>query len=89
MITEWFLTLLDGVQAWFVGLFGTDDPPAWIAAPTSFFADLAARVAGLGAWFPFAMLGVVGTAVLAIWLTFWIVKGARWLWGLTPFSGGS
>ena len=89
MITEFFLTLAGLLQEWFVGLFGTDDPPEWMSAPVEFFADLAVRVSGLGAWFPLPLLGIICAGLLAIWAGFWIVKGIRWLWGLTPLSGGS
>jgi hypothetical protein len=56
---------------------------------STFLADIVTRVQGLGAWIPFALFGGMAGTLLAIWAVFWIVKGIRWLWGLTPFSGGS
>lgn len=89
MITEWFLELMGGIAEWFMSLFGSQDPPAWMTGVGSFVGDLAGRASGLGAWFPFTLFGIVAGTCFALWLTFWIVKGVRWVWGLTPFSGGS
>lgn len=89
MITEFFLSIFAGVAEWFIGLFGTAAPPAWITDLTGFFTDLGARTAGLGAWIPWPVFGTVAMAVFGLWAGFWIVKGIRWFWGLTPFSGGS
>lgn len=89
MISEFFLNLAATIGAWFLSLFGTEGPPAWLTTAGGFIAELAARVAGLGAWVPWPLFGTVTTAVLALWAGFWLVKGIRWLWGLTPLSGGS
>ena len=89
MIVEWFLDLMAGISDWFMGLFGTDEPPAWLSGIGGFIGQLVERASGLGAWFPFVLFGAVAGTCLALWLTFWIVKGIRWVWGLTPFSGGS
>lgn len=89
MITEWFISLGVGIADWFLGLFGEDEPPVWLDGIADFFADLATRAAGLGAWIPWPLFVTVATFVLALWSVFWIVKGVRWIWGLTPFSGGS
>lgn len=89
MISEWFLSIAAGIQEWFLGLFGEDEPPEWLDGVAAFVSDIIARAAGLGAWVPFPLLGSMLAGVLAIWAGFWLVKGIRWIWGLTPFSGGS
>lgn len=89
MITEWFLSLFQVVVDWFAGLFPTDDPPAFIGGVTGFLHTIVDGAAGLGAWVPWAYLGLVGGILLTLWLATVSVKGIRWLWGLTPFSGGS
>jgi hypothetical protein len=89
MISEFFLHLGTSIAAWFLGLFGTGDPPAWIADAGSFIAEVFTRVQGLGAWMPLPLMLTVGLFVLGFWGEVWLVKGIRWLWGLTPFSGGS
>jgi hypothetical protein len=89
VISEWFIGLALTIQEWFLGLFGDDPVPTWITEPATFLAEISARVSGLGAWFPFPLLFTMIGTLLAAWLGFWLVKGIRWLWGLTPFSGGS
>ncbi|MDF2508048.1 MAG: hypothetical protein K0Q52_1907 [Microbacterium sp.] len=89
MISEFFINLGASIAAWFLSLFGTDEPPTWLADVAGFWADLATRVEGLGAWVPLGFLGTVIVSLLGIWAVFWLVKGIRWLWGLTPLSGGS
>lgn len=89
MITEFFLSIFTTIAQWFIGLFGTDGPPEWMVEFASFITELVARASGLGAWFPFVLFGTVFGAVIALWLALWGPKFIRWLWGLTPFSGGS
>lgn len=89
MISEWFINLFNGFQTWIASLFGQGDPPAWLDSAASFIGDTAARASGLGAWLPWEVGGVVGGGLLTLWGVLWLVKGIRWLWGLTPLSGGS
>ena len=89
MVSEWFMSLLQTVVQWFCSLFPTDDPPVWLTTVGSVLTDVINRASGLGAWFPFALLGTVGGFLLAMWAVLWGIKGVRWLWGITPFSGGS
>jgi hypothetical protein len=89
MISEFFIALGENFMVWFLGLFGDGEPPEWLTQVSGFFAEVFARAAGLGAWIPFAVIGIVAAALLALWFPLWGVKGIRWLWGLTPFSGGS
>lgn len=89
MITEAFLDLFAGFIEWFLGLFGTDSPPAWLDDLAGFVTELVSRASGLGAWFPFALFGTIAATVIGLWAIFWAIKGLRWIWGLTPFSGGS
>lgn len=89
MITEWFLGLWAGIVEWFAGILPQDDAPAFLTSVAGFIEDLVDSSAGLGAWIPWAYLGVVGGTVLTLWVVLVSVKGIRWVWGLTPFSGGS
>lgn len=89
MITEWFFSLWVGVVEWFSSLLPQDDPPDFLSTVAGFIEDLVASSAGLGAWVPWAFLGLVGGTILTLWLVLVLVKGVRWVWGLTPFSGGS
>lgn len=89
MISEFFINLGASIVAWFLSLFGTDPIPTWLADLAPMITELWARVEGLGAWLPLGLLGTVSVGLLLLWAAFWLVKGIRWLWGLTPFSGGS
>lgn len=89
MIVEWFLGLFISIQEWFLSLFGEEGPPDWIADAADFMAELLLSVSGLGGWVPFVLLGVVAAALSSTWLVLFGIKFVRWLWGLTPFSGGS
>lgn len=89
MITEFLLSIFEAISAWFVGLFGDAQLPDWITGVADTFTDVVMNASGLGAWFPFVLLGAVGGFMLTLWFVLWSVKGIRWVWGLTPFSGGS
>lgn len=89
MITEWFMSIGLSIAQWFLGLFGDDPAPDWLTGFSGFIADMFDRVSGLGAWFPFVIFGAAVAANFSLWIVLWSVKGIRWLWGLTPFSGGS
>lgn len=89
MIVEWLMDVWANVAEWFVGLLPQDPPPEFLENLVSFFMQLVDSAAGLGAWIPWAYLGVVAAALLLWWTVSVSVKGIRWLWGLTPFSGGS
>lgn len=89
MIVEWFLGLAAQVVDWFSSLLPAGDAPAFIGDVTAFFTSLVNGAAGLGGWVPWAYLGVLLGVILLLWLAFASVLGLRWLWGLTPFSGGT
>lgn len=89
MITEWFISLAVGFLQWATGLLGTAAPPQFISDAAGAVTGIVNSAAGLGAWIPWAYLGVVGGGVLTYWLVVVGVKAVRWVWGLTPFSGGS
>lgn len=89
MITESFLDLWYGFCGWVLDLFPDDPPPPWVSDVAGFVTDLLEGAAGLGAWFPFAFFGIVAGTVVTLWIVFWAIKGLRWVYGLTPFAGGT
>lgn len=89
MITEWLLDLCVTVVTWFTGMFGDAEVPDWLLGVTGWIGDLLESAAGLGAWVNFPLVAAVAAAVFGTWLVLWLVKALRWLWGLTPLSGGS
>jgi hypothetical protein len=89
VITEWFIAFFSDLLDWFLEFFGDHEPPAWIGDAAVFVTDLFNSIAGLGAWVPFPVFGMVAAAVSVFGFVLFGVKGLRWLYGLTPFSGGS
>jgi len=89
MITEAIINVFVALAEWFIGLFGDDDPPSWIEGAAGAVTDVLGYAAGLGAWFPFVVLGAVAGFLIGLWIVLWSIKGGRWVWGLTPLSGGS
>lgn len=88
MITSWFISMGTGIADWFIGLFGTADPPDFIVQATSFVGTLLQSAAGLGAWIPWAVVLTVAAINFALWATGFGVKALRWLVGLFPTMGG-
>lgn len=89
MIIEWILSLCSTLLDWFLSLFGTADPPAFIGQAGDTLATLVNGAYGLGAWVPWTVCAPIALGVFSYWLVVVGIKGVRWLWGLTPFSGGS
>ena len=88
MITEWFVSLGTGTVGWFLSLFGTADPPAFITAVGTFIAGILESAAGLGAWIPWALVLTIAGVNLALWGIGLTVRVVRWLVGLIPTMGG-
>lgn len=89
MIAEWFIGIYTGMLEWFLELLPTDDPPEFLTSAPDAVETITQSAAGLGAWVPWSYLGIVASTILLLWGILSLVKGVRWLWGLTPFSGGS
>jgi hypothetical protein len=88
VITAWFIGIGTGFVDWFLGLFGTADPPAFIVQATDFVAGLLSSAAGLGAWIPWALVLAVAGFNFLLWATGFGVKAVRWCVGLIPSMGG-
>lgn len=89
MIPEWLMDIWVGFTEWVLTLFGEDAPPSWLLNVGPFMTDVLQKASGLGAWFPFQVFGAVASFIAALWLAFWLIKGVRWLYGFTPFAGGT
>ena len=88
MIAEWFINLASSASTWFLGLFGTADPPAFIATVGTFVSGLLVKASGLGAWIPWrVVIGVAGVC-LALFATGLGLKAVRWIIGIIPGMGG-
>ena len=89
MITEALLNLFGGIADWFLGLFGTAAPPAWITDTAAGILGFITAGAGLGVWIPWSTFGIVALVVLFVWTSGFWLKVFRWLLGLIPTMGGS
>lgn len=89
MITEWLMHIWTGIVEWISSLLPDDDPPAFLTGIGDALGFVVGSAAGLGAWVPWPLMGTVAAIILTLWTVLVSIKGIRWLWGLTPFSGGS
>lgn len=90
MIFEFLMQLGVAMGEWILGLA----PDTSSAANLVIQADNAVRpilaaAAGLGAWIPWAHLGICIASVLAFYLSMFLFKVARQLASYIPFIGGS
>lgn len=88
MIVSGFLGLFAGLQSWFVGLFGTDPPPAWMGTVGQFVGSLMQSARGLSPWIPWTLIVSIAAFNLTLWAAFLAIKVVRWVVGLIPTMGG-
>lgn len=88
MIVSGFIGLFAGLQTWFVSLFGTDPPPAWMGTAGQFLGSLIQSARGLGPWVPWTLILTIAAFNLTLWAAFLAIKVARWVLGLVPTMGG-
>lgn len=90
MIVEWFIQLGTGFVSFFVGLLPDSDwSDGFVVSATNAVSSLMVAAGQISAWFPFPEVTVALVALVAWYVALLGVKIIRWLWGLTPFSGGS
>ena len=90
MITEWFIDLLVGFAEWFLTLLPDMDwADGMVVDASNAMSSVMVAAASISAWFPWGVLFATANIVLGCYVALFALKFARWLWGLTPFSGGS
>lgn len=90
LISEFFINLGAGIAAWFLTLLPDSD---WDDGMTVTAANAMSSVftaAGqISNWFPWTVLSATFVFVMGAYVALFMAKVTRWLWGLTPLSGGS
>lgn len=90
MITEWFLALSLTVAEWFVGLLPDDDwSDGMVVTGANALTSIMVAGGSISNWFPLDVLALALSFTITAYALLLLVKIVRWLWGLTPFSGGS
>lgn len=90
MITDWLLDLFAGLGEWFMGLLpDLSWADGMVVNASNVVTSLMVAAASIGAWFPWAVLTSTAVVVLGLYFLLFGLRVIRWLWGLTPFSGGS
>jgi hypothetical protein len=83
------MSLVQGFVSWFLDTFGSWSPPSVLTTGRSGLVSVMSNFVGLGVWVDFTVVGTCFGVAIATFLVVFAIKGARWVWGITPFSGGS
>jgi hypothetical protein len=90
VITEWFLSLMATIGAWFMDLLPDADwSDGMVLTATNALSSVVVGMAALGAWFPWAVFTVCTTFVLSSYFVLFTLKIARQIWAYVPFVGGT
>lgn len=90
MITDWIMDLFAGLGEWFISLMpDLNWANGMVVSASNVITSLMIGAASIGAWFPWDVLVSTAIVVLGVYFALFGLKVVRWLWGLTPLSGGS
>lgn len=89
MVTEAVVTVFVGLAGLVVGVFPTAPAPGWLSDGAGYFADVWVIGAGLSAWIPWNLVGVVAAAVLACLMVGLVIKVVRIVASFFLAGGGS
>jgi hypothetical protein len=89
VITEWFIWLGLTIAGWFVSLFPTGDPPAFIGTIDDQWNSITGAASGIGVWVDWTYVLVVFGVVLGVYVAMFIVKLVLKIAAFIPFFGGS
>lgn len=90
MITEWLIDLFVGIGEWFASLLPDMDwANGMVVDASNAVGSVMVAAAQISAWFPWGVLTATASVVLGIYVALFALKFIRFVWGLTPFSGGS
>jgi hypothetical protein len=88
VITEWFLSLAEGVINWFVTIIPPLPAVAVDDASTS-LGELGSLVGSMSVWVNWIGVGAQVSVVMTLYFTFLAVKILRALFAHVPFFGGN
>lgn len=89
MIIDALMDAFTGIVKWFISIFPSFTVPSWFTGFGDTFNNFMGGLDGFGVWANWGLMEAVMLGCLAFWLVVLIIKALRWLYGLTPFSGGS
>lgn len=90
MIAEWFIGIGVGLSAWFLGMLpDTDWDDGMVVTGANALSSLMLAGGQISNWFPLDILALALSVTITAYVLLLLVRIVRWLWGLTPFSGGS
>lgn len=89
MIIEWFLTLIASAWEGLCAALPAVPVPSWIASGSGSVSSILSMAAGLGAWVPIQLFGVVILAVVACLVAGVGIKIARIVASFVTLGGGA
>lgn len=89
MITEWFLSLVQGVVDWLAALMPDWEVPAELLDPGGIIQQVMGYGASLGIFVDWGFIIAVGLIPLGVWTIGLIFRGIKSLVSHIPFFGGN
>lgn len=89
MITQWIGEFFSALVNFVLGLLPTVSPPSWLTDGSGYLATIWGYGAGLGAWIPWSLVGVVFAAVLVCIGIGFGIKVVRIVASFATIGGGS
>lgn len=90
MISEFFINLGAVIASWFIALLPDADwDDGMTLTVANHMSSLFTAAGQISNWFPFTVLSATFVFVMGAYTVLFMAKVTRWLWGLTPLSGGS
>lgn len=89
MISEWFLTLMEGVVTWFMSLFEPIELPDWVSSPPADIASFMVNLDSVGVWVPWPIVTTVTLGVVTVYVVLFVVKIVKQVLAHVPAIGGA
>jgi hypothetical protein len=89
MVTEALMGVLGGLVHAVIGSLPTVPVPDWLSAGSAGVSTIAGYGSGLGVWLPVSLIITVLGALIAAWLTGFVIKVARIVASFLTLGGGS
>lgn len=90
MISEFFIEVWVSVCAFFLAMLPDADwDDGMVVTASNSLSSVLTAAGQLANWFPWTVLSATLVFVIGAFVALFMAKVTRWLWGLTPLSGGS